>query len=57
MEKLQRLLAAEHLYRGKFDGKYSDRVESAVSSFQWDNGIEEDPWGVYGPATRAALEG
>ncbi|MFD9338618.1 peptidoglycan-binding protein [Streptomyces sp. NPDC060028] len=57
VEKLQRLLAAKRLYRGRIDGKYGDRVEEAVSTFQWDNNIDKDPWGVYGPATRAALEG
>ncbi|MBT2406488.1 MULTISPECIES: peptidoglycan-binding protein [unclassified Streptomyces] len=57
VEQLQRLLAAEHLYRGKFTGKFDDRTENAVSTFQWENDITEDPWGVYGPATRQALEG
>ncbi|MCJ1677536.1 peptidoglycan-binding protein [Streptomyces sp. APSN-46.1] len=57
VEQLQRLLAAEGLYRGKFNGKYDDRTENAVSTFQWNNDIDEDPWGVYGPATRKALEG
>lgn len=57
MEKLQRLLAAQGIYRGKYDGRYGARTESAVSTFQAYNGIDEDPWGVYGPATRRALEG
>ncbi|WP_411105341.1 peptidoglycan-binding domain-containing protein [Streptomyces sp. cmx-4-9] len=56
MEKLQRLLAAQGLYQGRFNGKYDWRVENAVSTFQYDRGIE-DEWGVYGPATRRALEG
>ncbi|MCY0925804.1 peptidoglycan-binding protein [Streptomyces sp. H27-H1] len=57
VEKLQRLLAAQGIYHGKFDGRYGSRTESAVSTFQAYNGIDEDPWGVYGPATRRALEG
>ncbi|MCX4778095.1 peptidoglycan-binding domain-containing protein [Streptomyces sp. NBC_01264] len=57
VEKLQRLLAAQGIYRGKYDGRYGARTESAVSTFQAYNGIDEDPWGVYGPATRRALEG
>ncbi|WP_162688967.1 MULTISPECIES: peptidoglycan-binding domain-containing protein [unclassified Streptomyces] len=57
MEKLQRLLAARGVYSGKFDGKYGTRTENAVSTFQWQNDIEGDDWGVYGPATRRALEG
>ncbi|MGW0395727.1 peptidoglycan-binding domain-containing protein [Streptomyces sp. NPDC003042] len=57
MEKLQRLLAERGLYRGKFDGKFSRYVRSAVEDFQIESGLYEDPWGVYGPATRRALEG
>ncbi|MFD6183936.1 peptidoglycan-binding protein [Streptomyces goshikiensis] len=57
VERLQRLLASAHLYRGKFTGKYDDRTENAVSEFQWRHEIFDDPWGVYGPATRKALEG
>ncbi|MFC6483534.1 peptidoglycan-binding protein [Streptomyces goshikiensis] len=36
---------------------YDDRTENAVSEFQWRHEIVDDPWGVYGPATRKALEG
>ncbi|MFE2923995.1 peptidoglycan-binding domain-containing protein [Streptomyces goshikiensis] len=57
VEQLQRLLASARLYRGKFNGMYDDRTENAVSEFQWRHQIVEDPWGVYGPATRKALEG
>ncbi|GAA3104368.1 hypothetical protein GCM10020254_57750 [Streptomyces goshikiensis] len=42
---------------GKFNGMYDDRTENAVSEFQWRHEIVDDPWGVYGPATRKALEG
>ncbi|MFK0253263.1 peptidoglycan-binding protein [Streptomyces sp. NPDC090445] len=57
VEKLQRLLAAQGLYRGKYNGKYDDRTENAVAWFQWENDIEGDPEGVYGPQTRKVLEG
>lgn len=57
MKKLQQLLAGQGLYRGRPDGKYGKSTEDAVSEFQWYNDITEDPWGVYGPATRKALEG
>ncbi|MFE2268119.1 peptidoglycan-binding protein [Streptomyces lavendulae] len=57
VEKLQRLLAAQGLYRGRFDGRYGHSVERAVDDFQFYNDINEDPPGVYGPATRRALEG
>ncbi|MEU9302842.1 peptidoglycan-binding domain-containing protein [Streptomyces sp. NPDC048269] len=57
VEKLQRLLAARGLFTYKINGKFDWRVENAVSTFQYDNNIDEDEWGVYGPATRKALEG
>ncbi|WP_143196818.1 peptidoglycan-binding domain-containing protein [Streptomyces sp. CB00455] len=56
VEKLQRLLAGRGLYRGRVDGKYDWKVENAVSTFQYNNNID-DEWGVYGPVTRRALEG
>ncbi|MEU4355974.1 peptidoglycan-binding domain-containing protein [Streptomyces virginiae] len=57
VEKLQRLLAAQGLYRGRFHGKFDWRVEEALSEFQYDHGIDAQEWGVYGPITRKALEG
>lgn len=57
VEKLQRLLADQGLYRGRFDGRYGHSVERAVDDFQFYNDVEGDPPGVYGPATRRALEG
>ncbi|MGW0363300.1 peptidoglycan-binding domain-containing protein [Streptomyces sp. NPDC002990] len=57
MEKLQRLLAARGLYQGRFHGKFDWRVEEAVSTFQYNSGIDSEEWGVYGPVTRKALEG
>ncbi|MFD3539342.1 peptidoglycan-binding protein [Streptomyces sp. NPDC058662] len=57
VEKLQRLLAAEGLYQGRVHGKFDWRVENAVSTFQYESGIDDEEWGVYGPVTRQALEG
>ncbi|MFD6231492.1 peptidoglycan-binding protein [Streptomyces sp. NPDC060232] len=57
VEKLQRLLAAQELYRGRFHGKFDWRVEDALLDFQYDRGIDPQEWGVYGPLTRKALEG
>ncbi|MEU3724403.1 peptidoglycan-binding protein [Streptomyces sp. NPDC031705] len=57
VEKLQRLLAEQDLYRGRFDGRYGRGVERAVADFQMEQGVFEDEFGVYGPATRRALEG
>ncbi|MFI5826132.1 peptidoglycan-binding protein [Streptomyces sp. NPDC051578] len=57
VKKLQQLLSGQGLYRGRFDGRFGKSTEDAVSEFQWYNNITADPWGVYGPATRKALEG
>ncbi len=57
VEKLQRLLSAQGLYRGKFHGKFDGRVEDALSEFQYSHGIDDQEWGIYGPVTRKALEG
>lgn len=57
VEKLQRLLTNQGLYRGRINGRFDSRVEQAVSTFQFEKGIDDDEWGVYGPVTRRALEG
>ncbi|MGW6784561.1 peptidoglycan-binding protein [Streptomyces sp. NPDC054987] len=57
VERLQRLLAAQGLYRGKFHGRFDWRVEDALLDFQYDRGIDPQEWGVYGPLTRKAMEG
>ncbi|MFD6874702.1 MULTISPECIES: peptidoglycan-binding protein [unclassified Streptomyces] len=57
VEKLQRLLAEQGLYRGRLDGRFGRSVRSAVEDLQIEFGIHDDPWGVYGLATRRALEG
>ncbi|WP_125605617.1 peptidoglycan-binding protein [Streptomyces sp. WAC07061] len=57
VEKLQRLLAERGMYRGRVDGRYGRSVEGAVASFQMEHDVYDDEFGVYGPATRRALEG
>lgn len=57
VEKLQRLLSAQGLYRGRIHGKFDWRVEDALSEFQYEHGIDDQEWGIYGPVTRKALEG
>ncbi len=51
---LQRRLEQLHLYHGAYDGAYDQDLAEAVHRFQWIRRIDE-PAGVYGPATRAAL--
>ncbi|OCC11591.1 peptidoglycan-binding protein [Streptomyces sp. PTY087I2] len=51
---LQWRLDRLHLFHGPYDGVYDDGVATAVHRFQWIRGVD-DPAGVYGPATRAAL--
>ncbi len=51
---LQRRLEQLHLYHGAYDGEYDQALAEAVHRFQWIRRIDE-PAGVYGPATRAAL--
>ncbi|MDH6227169.1 peptidoglycan-binding domain-containing protein [Streptomyces sp. MJP52] len=54
--ELQRRLAELWLYSGDADGRYDDQVRNGVSAFQYINGIQDDEYGTYGPATRAVLE-
>ncbi|WP_406860677.1 peptidoglycan-binding protein [Streptomyces sp. HUAS MG47] len=54
--ELQRRLKQIWAYKGPENGYYGERVEDAVADFQSYMDIDEDPWGVYGPATREALE-
>ncbi|MFF0742560.1 peptidoglycan-binding protein [Streptomyces sp. NPDC004111] len=54
--ELQDRLYQEWMYSGPINGRYTSRVTDAVARFQSYMSIEEDPEGVYGPATRAALE-
>ncbi|WP_257585681.1 MULTISPECIES: peptidoglycan-binding domain-containing protein [unclassified Streptomyces] len=46
-----------NLYEGAFDGVFTRSVENGVRTYQLARGVQGDPAGVYGPATRAALEG
>ncbi|WP_435643724.1 peptidoglycan-binding domain-containing protein [Streptomyces sp. H49] len=45
-----------NLYLGAFDGVFTRSVENGVRTYQLARGVQGDPAGVYGPATRAALE-
>ncbi|WP_330304257.1 MULTISPECIES: peptidoglycan-binding domain-containing protein [unclassified Streptomyces] len=54
--ELQLRLTQLALYTGADNGKFDDRVEDAVSRYQWARGITGDEQGVYGTATRASLE-
>ncbi|MFG2328378.1 peptidoglycan-binding protein [Streptomyces sp. NPDC048604] len=56
VSELQRRLKEIWAYKGPENGYYGERVEEAVADFQSYMDIDEDPWGVYGPATREALE-
>jgi Ca-activated chloride channel family protein len=54
VEDLQRVLQSQNLYSGPIDGKYSDKVKSAVTAYQKSNGIDSD--GVAGPSTLRSLQ-
>ncbi|MEU9410018.1 peptidoglycan-binding domain-containing protein [Streptomyces sp. NPDC048281] len=54
--ELQQRLAQLNLFTGKADGHYDSKTESAVRTYQLARGILSDESGVYGAATRAALE-
>ncbi|WP_443077020.1 peptidoglycan-binding domain-containing protein [Streptomyces sp. SP18CS02] len=53
---VQSRLSRIGLYDGPIDGRYNGPVSRAVGAFQDRYGITGDERGVYGPATRAALE-
>ncbi|WP_411073583.1 peptidoglycan-binding protein [Streptomyces sp. cmx-4-7] len=57
VEDLQWRLRAAWVYFGPIDGHYGNKVREAVREFQRWRSIEGDPLGVYGPSTRAVLEG
>ncbi|MEV7670196.1 MULTISPECIES: peptidoglycan-binding domain-containing protein [unclassified Streptomyces] len=57
VEDLQWRLRAAWVYFGPVDGRYGNKVREAVREFQRWRSIQGDPLGVYGPSTRAALEG
>jgi hypothetical protein len=53
---LQRRLAEANLFGSKPNGVYDGETYGGVAGYQTRHGITSDPIGVYGPATRAALE-
>ncbi|MEV8564456.1 peptidoglycan-binding protein [Streptomyces sp. NPDC051322] len=53
---LQQRMNQVYVYRGPPDGLFDQDVEEAVRRYQSWMGIRDDPPGVYGPATRRALE-
>ncbi|MCM2419180.1 peptidoglycan-binding protein [Streptomyces sp. RKAG293] len=53
---LQQRLRRAYVYMGSVDGVFDTEVRDAVATFQFWMGITSDPEGVYGPATRTALE-
>lgn len=55
VSELQQRLWQLEVYDGPVDGVFSTDVTIAVYHFQWLRNVDESP-GVYGPATRAALE-
>ncbi|MGW4907781.1 peptidoglycan-binding protein [Streptomyces sp. NPDC004270] len=54
--ELQLRLTQLRLFSGNADGHYGHRTEDAVRTYQLARGIVTDESGVYGTATRAALE-
>lgn len=56
VKELQQRLQQLYLYMGEPHGTYNTPVEEAVTRFQYARGTRDDGQGVYGRATRAALE-
>ncbi|MDF9812907.1 peptidoglycan-binding protein [Streptomyces sp. SPB162] len=56
VKDLQQRLRRAYVYMGSLDGVFDSDVKDAVATFQFWNAITGDPEGVYGPATRTALE-
>ncbi|MGW4563387.1 peptidoglycan-binding domain-containing protein [Streptomyces sp. NPDC004561] len=54
--ELQYRLWQLNLYGDQFNGVFGLPVENAVRTYQLARGIQGDPLGVYGPATRSSLE-
>ncbi|WP_415950605.1 peptidoglycan-binding domain-containing protein [Streptomyces sp. KLOTTS4A1] len=57
VRQMQRMLRDLRAYKGQPHGQFDEETRDGVATFQAWAGIEDDPSGVYGPATRAALEG
>ncbi|MCZ4125314.1 peptidoglycan-binding domain-containing protein, partial [Streptomyces sp. H39-S7] len=56
VKDLQQRLRKAYVYMGDVDGVFDSQVRDAVAMFQFWNAIGSDPAGVYGSATRTALE-
>jgi murein L,D-transpeptidase YcbB/YkuD len=54
--ELQQRLHQLYLYNGEADGTFDSEVEDALRNYQWSRGTTTDGLGVYGAATRKALE-
>ncbi|MGW2819916.1 peptidoglycan-binding domain-containing protein [Streptomyces sp. NPDC001443] len=54
--ELQQRLQQLRLYNGRIDGRFSNRVDYALRTYQWARGVRSDAPGVYGAETRAMLE-
>ncbi|OII62794.1 peptidoglycan-binding protein, partial [Streptomyces sp. CC77] len=57
VSELKHRLREAGAYGGPMHDRYDRDVERAVAAYQQREGVTGDPGGVYGPATRAALEG
>ncbi|MEU7468088.1 peptidoglycan-binding domain-containing protein [Streptomyces sp. NPDC044984] len=53
--ELQQRLHEKWLYNEEIHGRFDQRVEDALRSYQWSKGLQAE-LGVYGPQTRARLE-
>ncbi|WP_428954939.1 peptidoglycan-binding domain-containing protein [Streptomyces sp. cg35] len=54
--ELQSRLAQLHLYTREPSGRFDERTEYGLATYQYARGIQGDTPGTYGPATRRALE-
>ncbi|SDK01353.1 peptidoglycan-binding domain-containing protein [Streptomyces indicus] len=56
VRQMQRMLRDVYVYQGPAHGQFDEQTRDAVATFQVWYGVDGDPRGVYGPATRSALE-
>ncbi|TDC20701.1 peptidoglycan-binding protein, partial [Streptomyces sp. 8K308] len=56
VELQKRLLQLNWVYAGEAHGVYDEETRDAVERFQSAYGVQDDPPGVYGAATRKTLE-
>ncbi|MFH0241839.1 peptidoglycan-binding protein [Streptomyces sp. HK10] len=57
VRRLQQLLREAGLLSTPVTGLFDQPTEAAVQNYQALHGVQDDPPGVYGPTTRALLEG